>query len=67
MSKFKRNKNLTEKKGIFLIEDAAQSFGAEHFGNLSCSIVDISTTSFFQRNHCLVLVTAEQYFQKMKI
>ena len=43
----KEIKNLTEKKDIFLIEDAAQSFGAEHFGNLSCSIADISTTSFF--------------------
>jgi UDP-2-acetamido-2-deoxy-ribo-hexuluronate aminotransferase len=32
---------------IKIIEDAAQSFGAKHHGQLSCSIADISTTSFF--------------------
>lgn len=34
-------------KHIFLIEDGAQSFGAEANGVKSCSICDISTTSFF--------------------
>lgn len=32
---------------IPVIEDAAQSFGATHFGKKSCSIADLSTTSFF--------------------
>lgn len=36
-----------KKNNIVIIEDAAQSFGAEHFGNKSCSIADFSTTSFF--------------------
>ena len=40
-------KDLCKKNGIYLIEDGAQSFGAEHFGHKSCSIADISTTSFF--------------------
>ena len=36
-----------ETKGIFLIEDGAQSFGAMHNSKMSCSIAHISTTSFF--------------------
>ncbi|MDB9967912.1 DegT/DnrJ/EryC1/StrS family aminotransferase [Gammaproteobacteria bacterium] len=42
-----RLKKLTTEHGIFLIEDAAQSFGAMHNNQMSCSIADISTTSFF--------------------
>lgn len=38
---------LAKSKSITVIEDAAQSFGATHNGELSCSIADISTTSFF--------------------
>tara|TARA_B100000989_G_scaffold31538_1_gene20120 strand:- start:5743 stop:6855 length:1113 start_codon:yes stop_codon:yes gene_type:complete len=34
-------------KNVTLIEDAAQSFGAKSNGSLSCSVADISTTSFF--------------------
>lgn len=40
-------KSITEENNIFLIEDAAQSFGAKHNNMMSCSIADISTTSFF--------------------
>jgi UDP-2-acetamido-2-deoxy-ribo-hexuluronate aminotransferase len=40
-------KKLTHDNDIFLIEDAAQSFGAMHNNHMSCSIADISTTSFF--------------------
>ncbi|WP_116963008.1 DegT/DnrJ/EryC1/StrS family aminotransferase [Fastidiosibacter lacustris] len=32
---------------IYVIEDAAQSFGAEYKGNKSCNVSDIATTSFF--------------------
>ena len=32
---------------LLAIEDAAQSFGAKSEGNISCSVLDISTTSFF--------------------
>lgn len=40
-------KAICEKNNIFLIEDAAQSFGASMSGHKSCSIADISCTSFF--------------------
>ena len=33
--------------GLFVIEDAAQSFGAEYKGKKSCSLADIACTSFF--------------------
>lgn len=39
--------NIGKENNIVIIEDAAQSFGAQHFGNKSCSIADFSTTSFF--------------------
>ena len=32
---------------VFVIEDAAQSFGAEYDGRKSCSLADIACTSFF--------------------
>ena len=40
-------KKIAERNKIFLIEDAAQSFGAKHYKKYSCSIADFSTTSFF--------------------
>lgn len=40
-------KKITEEKNIFVIEDAAQSFGAEYKGRKACSFGDISITSFF--------------------
>lgn len=36
-----------EKYGLALIEDAAQSFGAEYHGKKACSFGHIATTSFF--------------------
>ena len=36
-----------EKYGLALIEDAAQSFGAEYHGKKTCSFGRIATTSFF--------------------
>ena len=38
---------ITKHEGLFLIEDAAQSFGAELQGRKSCSFGDIACTSFF--------------------
>ncbi len=38
---------LCEKNNVALIEDAAQSFGAEFDGKKSCSLATISCTSFF--------------------
>ena len=36
-----------QQHGLYLIEDAAQSFGATGFGGRACSFGDIATTSFF--------------------
>ena len=33
--------------GLFVFEDAAQSFGAEYKGNMACSLAQIGCTSFF--------------------
>ena len=38
---------LCEKYGLFLIEDAAQSFGASYHGKKACAFGHIATTSFF--------------------
>jgi dTDP-4-amino-4,6-dideoxygalactose transaminase len=38
---------IAEKYGLFLIEDAAQSFGAEYHGRKSCSLAPVAATSFF--------------------
>lgn len=47
MSEMEEIMALAKKHNIPVIEDAAQSFGAELNGKKSCSIADISTTSFF--------------------
>ncbi len=38
---------ICRKEGLFLIEDAAQSFGAKYRGRPACCFGDVSTTSFF--------------------
>jgi len=38
---------ICEKYGLFLIEDAAQSFGASYHGKRACAFGQIATTSFF--------------------
>lgn len=38
---------IAKKYGLFVIEDAAQSFGAEYHGRKTCSLADIACTSFF--------------------
>ncbi len=38
---------IAERYGLFLIEDAAQSFGAMYKGRRSCSLTKIAATSFF--------------------
>ncbi len=40
-------KAVADKHGLFLIEDAAQSFGGEYKGKRACSLGDITCTSFF--------------------
>jgi len=38
---------IAKEHGLFVVEDAAQSFGANYKGKMSCSYGDISCTSFF--------------------
>jgi len=38
---------IAQKHGLFVIEDAAQSFGASYFGNKTCGLAQIGCTSFF--------------------
>ncbi|MDD5168439.1 MAG: DegT/DnrJ/EryC1/StrS family aminotransferase [Syntrophales bacterium] len=38
---------IAEEHGLFVVEDAAQSFGAEYKGKKSCSFGNIACTSFF--------------------
>ena len=38
---------VAEKHGLWVIEDGAQSFGAAYKGRKSCSLTEVSTTSFF--------------------
>lgn len=38
---------ICEKYGLFVVEDAAQAFGAEYHGKKCCSFGQIATTSFF--------------------
>ena len=40
-------KSVAQKHNLFVIEDAAQSFGAEYYGKKSCSLADVGCTSFF--------------------
>jgi UDP-2-acetamido-2-deoxy-ribo-hexuluronate aminotransferase len=44
---YNRINAIAEKHGLFVIEDAAQSFGAEYNGRKSCSLAEIGCTSFF--------------------
>ena len=44
---FKKINSIAEKHNIVVIEDAAQSFGAELDGKKSCNLSDIACTSFF--------------------
>ncbi|MBU0467887.1 MAG: DegT/DnrJ/EryC1/StrS family aminotransferase, partial [Candidatus Omnitrophica bacterium] len=39
--------SIAKENNLFVIEDAAQSFGAEYKGKRSCSLTDITCTSFF--------------------
>lgn len=38
---------IAKKHGLFVLEDAAQSFGAEYRGRKACSLADAAATSFF--------------------
>ncbi len=40
-------RKIAQEHGLFILGDAAQSFGAEYFGKKACSLGDIAATSFF--------------------
>ena len=44
---YARINNVAGRHGMFVIEDAAQSFGAEADGQMACSLADMACTSFF--------------------
>lgn len=44
---FEAVNSIAERHGLWVIEDAAQSFGAEYKGRRSCNLTKIATTSFF--------------------
>ncbi len=50
---------IAEKYGLKVLEDAAQGFGGNLRGKRAGSFGDISTTSFFRRNHLAAMETAE--------
>ena len=44
---YEQLKHIAENQDLFIIEDAAQSFGAEFRGEKACGITEIGCTSFF--------------------
>jgi UDP-2-acetamido-2-deoxy-ribo-hexuluronate aminotransferase len=65
---------IAEKHQLHVIEDAAQSFGAEYQGKKSCNLSTLATTSFFPAKPlgCFgdggaVFTSDEQLAEKMKI
>ncbi len=44
---YERINAIAEKHQLYVIEDAAQSFGAEYLGRKACALSDIACTSFF--------------------
>jgi UDP-2-acetamido-2-deoxy-ribo-hexuluronate aminotransferase len=44
---YRQLKTTAEKNHLFIIEDAAQSFGAEFHGRKTCALTEIGCTSFF--------------------
>ncbi len=46
-AEYERINGIAAKEGLFVIEDAAQSFGAEYKGKKACSLAHIGATSFF--------------------
>jgi dTDP-4-amino-4,6-dideoxygalactose transaminase len=46
-AEYERINSLAKEKGLFVIEDAAQSFGAECNDKKACSLSEIACTSFF--------------------
>jgi perosamine synthetase len=69
---FDKLKNVASKHGLYLIEDAAESFGAVYKGKMSGTLGDVSTFSFFGNKTIttgeggMVLCKKEEHFNKIK-
>jgi len=46
-AEYQQLKTIAEKNNLFIIEDAAQAFGAEYHGKKACALTEIGCTSFF--------------------
>lgn len=46
-AEYNRINVIAKKHGLFVLEDAAQSFGAEYYGRKSCNLAEVAATSFF--------------------
>jgi UDP-2-acetamido-2-deoxy-ribo-hexuluronate aminotransferase len=46
-AEYSKINSIAKEHGLHVIEDAAQSFGAEYFGKKACSLGDLGCTSFF--------------------
>jgi UDP-2-acetamido-2-deoxy-ribo-hexuluronate aminotransferase len=46
-AEYDRINAIAKQHDLFVVEDAAQSFGAEYRGNRACSLADIACTSFY--------------------
>jgi len=46
-AEYNRINKIARKYNLFVIEDAAQSFGSEYKGKRACSLADVGCTSFF--------------------
>ncbi len=64
---------IAQKNDLFVIEDAAQSFGAKYKNRKTCSLSEITTTSFFPAKPLgcygdggMIFTDNEDYFQKMR-
>lgn len=44
---YRRLNHIAAREGLWLLEDAAQSFGASRFGRAACTFGEIAATSFF--------------------
>lgn len=44
---FEKLKEIAEQRGLWLLEDAAQAFGAKRGNQMACTLGDISITSFY--------------------
>jgi UDP-2-acetamido-2-deoxy-ribo-hexuluronate aminotransferase len=65
--------NIAKKHGLWVLEDACQSFGAIYKGRKSCGLSDLAATSFFPSKPLgcygdggMVFANDEELFRKMK-